>query len=329
MATYNLTSSDEDSSLHQISSSANVSIGQSDHAFTLPGIALKATANCNINDSICNSVLGGDIMSLPGMENLVVSVSSSGQSMDGGSSHNANARVNANYKKGHTFDINASSSASTSSRTESKKMKDVSSRINHGCTNGTTSQDNKQTKNAQSSVNIAINPNKVSPCGPNSNSQIGGMHLSANSTVDSTHEEPSCSSNAEVILRPENAPRSRQRSIAWQRTMNSKLVKNVTRLSLGHLTRTYYAPLLQKMSVKVRYVIYDIVLYCPYRGFKGGFNGNVITKLQCIGSCTKCLGCATSCATKLIDLCYIALKTNNFKKGYFSIREISVYKYFI
>lgn len=255
MATYNQTSSDDDSSLHQISSCANVSISQSDQAFTLPGIALKASANCNINDSICNSVLGGDIMSLPGMENLVVSVSSSGQSNDGGSSHNANARLHANYKRGRALDINASSSASSGSRTNSRKMKDVPSNINHGCTSGTTSEDSKQTKNAQSSVNIAINPNKVSPNGQNSNPQIGSMQVSANSTVDSTHEEPSCSSNAEVILRPESARRSRQRSMAWQRTINSKLVQNITRLSLGHLTRTYYAPLLQKTSVKVRYVI--------------------------------------------------------------------------
>ena len=262
LATYNQTSIDDDSTLHQISSSANVSIGQSD-AFTLPGVAFKASANCNINDSICNSVLGGDIMSLPGMGNIVVSVSSSGQNLNGESSQNANASVNANYGRGRTMDINASSSASSGSRTNSRRMKDISSRVNHGCTSGPTSNDTEPTKNAQTSVNIAINPNGVSPCGQGTkdNSQMNGMNVSANATVDSSRAEPSCSSNAEVILRPENVRNSRKHSMAWQRTMNSKLVKSITRLSLGHLTKTYYAPLLQKSYAKVSCVFHVIVLY--------------------------------------------------------------------
>lgn len=270
MATYNQTSSDDNSTLHQISSCANVSFGQCD-AFTLPGVALKASANCNINDSICNSMLGGDIRSWPGIGNIVVSVSSSGQNIDGDSSQNANANVNASYGRGRTLDISASSSASSGTRTNSKRMRDVPSMINRGCTSGPSNQDNKQTKNAQSSAKIAMNPNRVSPSGQSRDPQMGGMHVSANATVDSTQGEPSSSSNAEVILRPEKVRNSRQRSMAWQRTMNSKLVKNITRLSLGHLTKTYYAPLLQKTAAKVRYVIYvtvhfialhRIVLHC-------------------------------------------------------------------
>lgn len=260
MATFNQSSSIEDSTLHQISSSANVSIGPSTDAFTLSGVALKASANCNINDSICNSMLGGDIMSLPGMGNFVVSVSSSGQKMDGESLHNANASINANLSNGRggTMDINASSSASSSSCSNNRKTaaRDVPSKINHGCTGPTskTSQDSKRTRNAQSSVNISLNPNKVGPSAENReiNSRSGGMHVAANATVDSDLQgEPPCLSTAEVILRPENVRNSRQRSMAWQRTMNSKIVKNITRLSLGHLTKTYYAPLLQKTSVKV------------------------------------------------------------------------------
>ncbi|CAB3986668.1 patched homolog 1-like, partial [Paramuricea clavata] len=250
MTTYNQTSSDDDSTLHQISSCANVSFGQCD-AFTLPGVALKASANCNINDSICNSMLGGDIRSWPGMGNIVVSVSSSGQNIDGDSSQNANANVNASYGRGRTLDISASSSASSGTRTNSRRIRDFSSMINRGCTSGPSNQDNKQTKNAQSSAKIALNPNRVSPSCQSRDPQMGGMHVSANATVDSTQGEPSCSSNAEVILRPEKVRNSRQRSMAWQRTMNSKLVKNITRLSLGHLTKTYYAPLLQKTAAKV------------------------------------------------------------------------------
>ena len=203
-------------------------------------------------------MIGGDIMSLPGMGNFVVSASSSGQNIDGDTSQKANANVSARYGQGRTLDINASSSASSGSRTNSRRMRDVPPRINHGCVNGPTIQDNKPTKNAQSSVNIALNPNRVSPAGQSrdSNPKMGGMNVTANATVDSTQGEPSCSSNAEVVLRPENVRNSRRRSMAWQRTMNSKLVKNITRLSLGHLTKTYYAPLLQKTAAKVRYVIH-------------------------------------------------------------------------
>ncbi|XP_028400006.1 protein patched homolog 1-like isoform X2 [Dendronephthya gigantea] len=248
MTTYNQTSLDEDSTFHQITSSANVSFGQSD-AFTLPGVALRASANCNINEPMCN-MLGGDIK--PGI--VVVSVTSSGQNIDGDSSHKANASVNANYGRGRTFDINASSSSSSSSRTNSRRMRGaIPSRINHGCT---TSQDNKQSKNAQSSVNIALDPTTVtdkssSGKSRHNNSKIGAMHVSANATADSFEGESSCSSNAEVILKPENIPSSRQRSVAWQRTINSKLIKGITRLSLGHLTKEYYGPLIQKPFVKV------------------------------------------------------------------------------
>ena len=250
MATYNETS--DDSTLHQISSCVNVSIGQSD-AFTLPGVALKASTNCTINDSLYNSMLGGDITSLPGMRNFVVPGPSSRPNIDRDVSQNASANVSANFGRGGTLDINASSSASSGSRNSSRKAKNVSSKINHGCINGC--QDNKQTMNAQSSVNIAMSPNRVSPSDDSRDStpQIGEIH--ANATVVSTRGERSCPSNAEVILRPENVRRSRQHSMAWQRAMNSKLVKNLTRLSLGHLTKTYYAPLLQKTAAKVRYVV--------------------------------------------------------------------------
>ena len=251
MATYNETSSDDDSALHQISSSVNVSIGQSD-AFTLPGVALKASTNCSINDSICNSMLGGDITSLPGMRNFVVPGQSSRPKIGGDLSQYASANVSANFGQGGALDINASSSASRDSRTSCRKMKDVSSRINHGCTSGGY-QDNKQTMNAQSSVNIELSPSRVSPSGHSREStpQTGEIH--ANATVVSTRGEPRCPANEEVILRPENVRKSRQHSLAWQRTMNSKLVKNFSRLSLGNLTRTYYAPLLQKTAAKVRF----------------------------------------------------------------------------
>lgn len=243
MATFNQTTSDDDSTLHQISSSANVSFSHSD-AFTLPGVALRASANCNINDQLCNSMLGGDIMS--GMGNIVVSVSSSGQTIGGTSSHNASANVN--YEGGRNLDISASSSASNGRTTHNKRTKEVPSMVNHGCTSGPASH-NKHTKNAQSSVNLALNPNRIGQ--GVGNSKKGCISGSANAVVDSTQDEPSCSSNAEVILRPENV-RSRQRSLAWQRTVNSKLVKNIIRVSLGHLTRTYYVPLLQKRVAKVR-----------------------------------------------------------------------------
>ena len=250
MTTYNETS-DDDSTFHQITSSANVSFGQSD-AFTLPGVALRASANCSINEPMCN-MLGGGIK--PGI--VVVSVSSSGQNIDGDLSHKANASVNANCGKGRTLDINASSSSSSSSRTNSRrKQSAIPSRINHGCT----SQDNKQNQNAHSSVNIALDPTTgtdKSSSGKNrqSNSKIGAMHVSANATVDSLEGEPSCSSNAEVILKPENIRSSRQRSVAWQRTMNSKLIKGITRLSLGHLTKEYYGPLMQKPFAKVQFFL--------------------------------------------------------------------------
>lgn len=200
-------------------------------------------------------MLGGNVMSLPEMGNFVVSVSSSGQIVEGDSSQNANAKINANYKRGKGLDINASSSAICSRHNHNRKSKNIPSKINHGCSRE--NLDNTQNFNAQSKVNVAMPPHKVSPIFEK-NPQQSEIHVTADA---SAHNEGSCSNstNAEVILRPNNIRRSRQRSVAWERTMNSKLVKTITRLSVGDFTKTYYTPLLKKNSVKVGFY-YKILL---------------------------------------------------------------------
>lgn len=263
MVTVNQTS-DEDSSFRQISTaSANVSVTQSlGDLFVLPGVALKASAECSFNKSMLrNAVLGGDL--IPGMGNIVVSASS-GNNAEGEAKQTANANVRANISsnmKGGALNINASSSSSSCSSSSGKSekserqknkpgVKSPPSWVNHGCR---TSMDNLNTTKdsnkgcAQSSVNIS----------QNNGSQCGNFKISAKAVADTTQGEPSCSSNAEVILRADQARSSKGQNSSWQNSPSPNVFqKKFAKISLGYLTKNIYAPLLQKLPVKVTKVLF-------------------------------------------------------------------------
>lgn len=283
--------SDENSYICQISTaSASVSMGQSmGDAFILPGVELKASADCNFNQSIYNGLLGGDIMALPGMSNIVVSVSSE-HNTEGGTSHyaNADAKAHISNNRGSALNINTSSSANcsnTSMRSQRSEhaskhgMRSTASKVNRYCYAGSAPKDsnsrgssNRKHSNIEGNTrkenNSSLNERGYSQSSANTpshqsidiesnqkgknGSQLGKFQISANVVANTTQGEPSCSSNADVILRPDRVQSSsRQSYLCQSNSSKSVFDKKFAKISLGYLTKHYYAPLLQKVPIKV------------------------------------------------------------------------------